>query len=222
MIETPPNRPGALSTSPATSLGRCEDRVPPLETITADQVSRALQNLPRRVPRPDLRTSLRVIASRERQRKIERQDLSARWRYWRDRMELWRDELIRPFAVPFTGGVFSAILLFFMFVPPLVIHGVSVEGDIPTMLTTQAGVRGIGPFSANGEDLVLDILIDDQGRMIDYRVVTGAAVLQNAETRRRLENMLLFASFIPATQFGQPTTAKIRLWFQSSHIDVKG
>jgi hypothetical protein len=64
--------------------------------------------------------------------------------------------------------------------------------------------------------------VDEQGRMIDYAVVAGAGVLANAAVRRRLENMLLFTEFTPATSFGQPMTSKMRIWFRTSRIDVKG
>jgi hypothetical protein len=40
--------------------------------------------------------------------------------------------------------------------------------------------------------------------------------------RRRLENMLLFTEFVPATQFGVPTTSRLRLPVVSSRVEVKG
>ena len=58
--------------------------------------------------------------------------------------------------------------------------------------------------------------------MVDYSIVQGRNVLNNVVLRRNLENMLLFTEFNPATLFGQPTASKIRLYLDSSHIDVKG
>jgi hypothetical protein len=189
--------------------------------LTPERLGDALRSLPKPAPKTDLRTSLRVIASKERQRKLQRRDWKSRYAYWRDRFDLVCEELIRPLALPFAGGVFSTVLLFSMFVPSFIAR-VDASPDVPTMLTTQAGIRGLAPFSANGDELVVDVIVDGQGRMVDYNVVTGATVLHSPDTRRRLENMLLFTSFTPATQFGQPTRAKIRLWFQSSRVDVKG
>ena len=52
--------------------------------------------------------------------------------------------------------------------------------------------------------------------------VAGASVLANPQMRRRLENALVFSNFTPATTFGQPMMSKMRLWFHSSRIDVRG
>jgi len=94
--------------------------------------------------------------------------------------------------------------------------------DVPTMLTTEATLKGTSPFAVSGDEIVVDITIDDQGRMIDYRVVGGCKVLDNQALRRRLENMLLFTEFTPATTFGQPVAGRIRVSLRSSQIDVKG
>jgi hypothetical protein len=77
-------------------------------------------------------------------------------------------------------------------------------------------------FSVGDNDVVVDVAVDDQGRMIDYTVIAGASVLANPQVRRRLESALLFATFTPATSFGQPLPSKMRLWFHSSRIDVRG
>ena len=79
----------------------------------------------------------------------------------------------------------------------------------------------MSPFSADS-DIVVDVDVDEQGRMIDYAVVAGANVLANREVRRRLENALVFSNFTPGTTFGQPIVSKVRLWFHSSRIEVKG
>jgi hypothetical protein len=68
----------------------------------------------------------------------------------------------------------------------------------------------------------VDVWVDEQGRMFDYAIVAGAGVLANSQMRRRLENMLLFTQFTPATEFGRPTSAKVRLRFGSSRVDVRG
>ena len=58
--------------------------------------------------------------------------------------------------------------------------------------------------------------------MLDYAIVAGASVLANPQMRQRLENALVFSNFTPATTFGQPMISKMRLWFHSSRIDVRG
>jgi hypothetical protein len=188
------------------------------------EINRALQSLPQKFPGPEFRTRLLVLASQERQRRLSRLTLASRIRLIRNRFELLCEELVRPLALPLAGGLFSTIALFSMFVVPAyprLSQAVSVA-DVPTILTTQVALKGVSPFSAAGDDVVVDVTVDGQGRMIDYAVVTGAAVLASSDVRRRLEQALLFTEFTPATSFGQPTPAKMRLWFRSSHIDVRG
>jgi hypothetical protein len=170
-----------------------------------------------------LGTALRVIASREAQRRRERQT-------WRQRMALvWSRAgflartMMKPLAVPAFGGLSTAVMVFSIFVPNLALPRPSA--DVPTMLATEASVKGLGlaPGAYTGEaDLVLDLVIDEQGRMLDYEVVSGHATLQNPGVRRLLENNLLFTSFNPGTSFGQPAPSRIRLSLKTSRIEVRG
>jgi hypothetical protein len=185
-------------------------------------INRALRNLPAREPQPELRTSLRVIASRERQRRFARRDLASIVGLWRDRFELFSGNFWRSIALPAAGGVASAIVLFSMCVVPAYPLRAHTTVDVHTVLTTQVAVKGIAPFFGGGDDVVVDVTVDEEGRMIDYAVVAGASALANASLRRRLENVLLFTEFTPATSFGQPMSSKTRLWFRTSRIDVKG
>jgi hypothetical protein len=178
-------------------------------------VSEALRNLRRRTPPAALSSSLRVIASRERQRMIRGAGLN-----FADRLRLYCDNLMRPLALPFAGGIFSAVVLFSMWVIPTYPLRGSSTSDIPIMWTTQAAVKQTGPVAASG-DVVVDVTVDDTGRMIDYHIV-GGNVSDNEELRRSIESFLIFTVFQPATSLGQPVTGKIRLSLQSSHIDVKG
>jgi hypothetical protein len=150
-----------------------------------DSIGESLRSLSVKVPPAELRTSLRVIASRERQRRLEHRSLATIWNTWRENTQLFLDNVVLSLALPFAGGVFSTVILFSMVV-------------------------------------VVDVTVDEQGRMLDYAVVAGAGVLANPQMRRRLENALVFSNFTPATTFGQPTISKMRLWFQSSRIDVRG
>jgi hypothetical protein len=187
-----------------------------------ETVSRVLSSLPVKAPASGLRTSLLVLASRERQRRETYRNFSSIVRHWRDRAELWYDDVARSLALPLAGGLCSTIVLFSMFVVPafpLLTHDTF---DVPTSLTTQVAIKGMAPFSAGDTDVVVDVSVDSQGRMIDYAIVAGASVLANSENRRRLENALIFSSFTPATSFGQPMPSKLRLWFRSSRIDVRG
>jgi len=191
--------------------------------LTGEQELRwALRALPKRTPPAGLITSLRVIASRERQRALNRLSLRRICLNWLDRVRLAAQDVMRPLALPFAGGVFAAVVLFSMFVVPNYPLRGNIGFDVPTMLTTEASVKGAAPLGLEGGDLVVDVTLDDQGRMVDYHVVSGSGVVMDATLRHRLENLLLFTEYVPATAFGQPTAAKLRLRLFASQIDVKG
>jgi len=182
-----------------------------------------LRALPVRGPSAHTRTALRVIASRERQRRFARRDLASRLELWRDNFRLHCWEMLRSVALPVTGGVFSAVVLFSMWVVPTYTVHADSSADVPTMLTTEAAIKGMSPFvQTDGGGVAVDVTVDGQGRMVDYSIVGGPGVMPNVSLRHRLENVLLFTEFTPATSFGQPTRAKIRISFGSSRIDVKG
>ena len=188
-------------------------------------VSQRLRSLPARWPSAELRTALRVIASRERQRNMGRRNPAALWRTMvqagRDRVHLFGAHIMRSFVLPMAGGLSSAVILFTMFVVPAYPLLAPGAYDIPTDLTTKAALKAMAPFVNSEGDLVVDVRVDGQGRMIDYVIVSGAAVLSNVQ-KRRLENVLLFTEFTPATSFGLPAQSALRLWFSSSRIDVRG
>jgi hypothetical protein len=203
--------------------------------VSQEQVSMMLRNLPPRVAPAALATSLRVIASRERQRRIQRRGLGHVCVSWLDRTRLTLQDILRPLALPAAGGLFSAVVLFSMWVVPTYPLRAKSADDIPTNLTTSAsqdqdfacsycfveavkGAVGVGLT----ESVLVDIDVDDQGRMVDYQVVSGAAVLSDPRTRIRLENLLWFTKFAPATSFGMPMAGKARLLLLPSRIDVKG
>lgn len=126
-------------------------------------------------------------------------------------------------AIPFAGGFLSAVVLFSMWLVPTYPLRANNTYDIPTMLSTEASIKGASVISAASADIVVDVTVDDQGKMVDYRIVSGQPLLQDKNLRRRLENMLLFTTFVPATSFGQPMAARLRLSLHSlSEIDVKG
>jgi len=89
------------------------------------------------------------------------------------------------------------------------------------MLNTEAMVKWVAPVAFGDADAVIDVRIDDQGRILGYTIVSPAGQ-QNQELRRRIENRLPFLEFWPATAFGKPIAGTIRVYFGSSHIEVKG
>jgi len=186
---------------------------------------RLLNSLPRlsaRTVPADLSVALRVLASHECQRQAFGRNAAARARYFQERVRRFCGEFVWPMALPFTGGVASAIVLFSMCVVPAYPLRPPSLADVPTMLRTSVEVKGTSPFVTSSDEMVVDVWVDEQGRMFDYAIVAGAGVLANSQMRRRLENLLLFTQFTPATEFGRPMSAKVRLRFGSSRVDVRG
>lgn len=178
-----------------------------------DSVSQVLRNLPVRMPPSGLRTSLLVIASRERQRLLSNQI------NLRDRWNLTVKNLMRPLALPFAGGILSTVALFGMCLTPMYPMPSDDSSDVPTGLTTEAAVKYTAPIGGSCGEVVVDVTVDEYGRMVDYKIVSG---FTSAQVRRSLENRLIFTEFKPVTQFGQPMSGKMRLYFRNSEVDVKG
>jgi hypothetical protein len=189
---------------------------------------RLLHSLPRISSRsvpPELSVRLRVLASRQCQRQATRRNFAARVRHFQEWAQRFCDEIVWPLALPFTGGLAAAIVLFSMcVVPAYPLRQVAdvPSTDVPTMLSTAVAVKGISPFVTSADEVVVDVWVDGEGRMFDYAIVAGASVLASDHLRRRLENMLLFTQFTPATEFGRPMSSKVRLRLGSSRVDVRG
>jgi hypothetical protein len=189
-------------------------------SLVSDKLKRfhgALKDLPVFEPPEELGIKLRVMASRERQRMLARKHLLQNVRDW---LRLWPAELMRPVALPLAGGLLSAVLLFAILVPSIYLRQNPAIRDVPTVLFTQATVKSGAPFGFNDDDFVVEVIVDGQGRMVDYWIAQGPSV-KNIELRRRIENYLLFTEFTPATAFGQPTYARMFLAFSRKEINVK-
>jgi len=186
------------------------------------RIRASLGMLPTLVPPASLRYTLRSLASREIARRQMGLGLAGRLARWTEDWQFRLNVLMRPWALPFAGGLVSAVLLFALFLPMYAVPAKSVIGDVPTMLFTEATVNHVPNFDMNEDEVLVDLVVDGQGRIVDYSAPQGQAWLRNAALRRRLENALLFTNFTPSTMFGQPASTRVRLTIRRSQIDVKG
>ncbi|HLW76500.1 MAG TPA: hypothetical protein VKS01_05930 [Bryobacteraceae bacterium] len=180
----------------------------------------------RKTPSAELRGALRVMASREQRR------AAGRGVTWKDRARLVFDDLARPMALPFAGGIFSTVLLFSAIAPFYPVHA-SNGFDIPipgsrrsqvSVLSSDPTVLKTAPILAySAGDVIVDVAVDNQGHMVDYTIVSGNANKSEA-LRRDIGAVLLLTEFNPAMTMGQPVSGKVRLSLSASHssIDVKG
>jgi hypothetical protein len=65
--------------------------------------------------------------------------------------------------------------------------------------------------------LVVQAFVNGEGRVYDYKIVSGDA---DTKTRSQLEDTLLFSVFAPAQVFGQPVRGTVLLSF--SGVSVRG
>ena len=172
---------------------------------------------------PVLAGRLRVLASREQMRRIARVSLGTRILRWVDYARLWADNLMRPLALPFAGGVLSALVLFSMLVPTLAFR-FNFHNDVPTALYTQASLEAsfpeTAPFTFNYDsETTVEVTVNERGEIADYSLVGGQV---DGKLDAAIANILFFSSFKPATLFGRPTYGKLWLTFRRSHISVRG
>ena len=185
------------------------------------ELRRTLRSLPSRQLSVDLRTRLRVLASKESSRRRSRASARALLRTWLIDFRLYANNLMRPLAIPTAGGFVSALLLFGVLAPSLTTRGAAAGTDVPTVLYTEASVRSFIPLGFHNEDLTVEVTINGEGRVIDYAFPAERSK-KNAALQRSIENYLLFTQFTPVRNFGQPVKAKVRISFQSSRIEVRG
>ena len=180
------------------------------EHLSQEHLSTTLRSLPPRVPPAGLATSLRVIASRERQRLVEHRSPGGVFAAWLNRTRLTLQDMVRPLMLPATGGVFSAVVLFSMWLVPTYPLRAKMAVDIPTQLTTGVQVQR-SVTAALSASVLVDVDVDDQGHLMGYQIVSGADVVADPLMRRRMETALWFTTFSPATAFGMPMAGKTRV-----------
>ena len=167
----------------------------------------------RRPAMPDgLAERLRVLASHERERLLLRASLAARFRNWRERVQLSFDNLMRPLALPFAGGLLSALSTLVIFASMMQTQAFpyNAGGDVrPPMIATDPDgqvVDWVGrapqlvPVTddVSSDAIAVLLRIDPEGRVADYMVAQGQATPE-------MKNFFLFSRFTPATSFCQPT-----------------
>jgi hypothetical protein len=181
----------------------------------------ALRGVPRRPVPADLTARLRVVASHERERRLARLSLAARWRDFEGRVQLFFDNLMRPLAFPFASGLVSSIMIFGLLVPSLTFRHAFADqafftqpdGEVVTVAPN--GTFTSGPDSEYAPKIiradlappdasnVVDLIVDASGRVTYWTVVQGELTID-------LANIIMFGQFNPATQMGVPVASKVR------------
>jgi hypothetical protein len=181
-----------------------------------------------------LSAQLRVMASHERERQLARVSIRERMRRLAANVDLMFDNLMRPVALPVTGGLVSALVLFGLMVPTLsfahkttghesyadaVSEQLSRRDIFPATFPTGALVTNpygqedsdddsprIEPVDSTPSDFlnIVDLTIDENGKVVDWTVVKGVVTAD-------MKSVILLSTFEPATRMGVATSGKIRM-----------
>ena len=160
----------------------------------------------------DLALKLRVALSQE--------IANARRPRWEGLRVRW-ENVFNVVMVPATGGLITTIIIFGLLINFLVPAQVVSANDVPTTFYTPPELRST-PFEVamdpgRSEPLIVEAYVGADGRVQDYRILSGES---GGPVLSELKNMLIFATFRPATSFGRPTAGRAILSF--SKIQVKG
>ena len=155
------------------------------------EVEAGLQSLPRRRVPPDLALRLRVQLSRRLHR-----DLLSRFR-------VFLDNALKPLLLPASGGVLGAVVFFALLMSVPGASLVSVPGAV-IAAATPPRILALAPlnFPSGEEELVLVTHVNSAGKVLDYSVISGQS---SPALLHRLDRMLYFSQFAPATVDGKPT-----------------
>ena len=207
---------GALAGSEMQSIARHLETCPGCEAeyrmlARTQELVRSLG--PAKAP-PDLALRLRVALSQEASRSFTRQ--------WSAFLLALRHS-VNAMMVSATASVASAVIFFGLLVGLYTAPGRAAGAhDVPTMLFTppqlEASQFGANLSDLNTDALVVETFVDAQGRVQDYRILSGPA--GNENLRRQLDQMMIFTVFRPATSFGLPAPGRVVLSF--SRIQVRG
>ena len=184
------------------------------EYARLSQTQQLVASLGRRRAPEDLALKLRVAISREAALRRGRT-----WQAWSVRLE----DAFRGFMIPVTAGLVTAVIFFgvmigFFALPSSVS---AADPELPVFYTPPQLARfPVEPGIANSipESVVVEASVDANGRVQDYRVISGPTDTSRYSTQ--LDSVMIFTTFRPATSFGRPTVGRAVLSF--AKINVRG
>ena len=128
---------------------------------------------------------------------------------------------LRAFMVPATAGVFATFVIFGLlmgFITPVQAN----TNDVPLLISTGPELQQTGFYGSlaglNEDSLVIEAYVDANGRVEDYRILSGPDRLEDLP--HPIKNMLIFTTFRPATLMGSPRPGTAVISF--SKVSVKG
>lgn len=184
-----------------------------------DQLS-ALRSTLRSLPPPSiparLTAALKILASRERQ--IVNHNNGSVFDY---RLERWRfrfDQLMRPMALPVTGGLLSSLILFGTLVMTMganapVAAAVAAAVDEPRLSYPAPNQPYLIPVELRSREVTLTMTLDGLGQLRGYAVDDGKASFTGDSSHLQSTKISL-PSLGQALGVAQPISGDIQISFQ--------
>ncbi|MGA8145555.1 MAG: zf-HC2 domain-containing protein [Candidatus Acidiferrales bacterium] len=184
----------------------------------------ALANVEPVQPPANLATSIRVSAA---QTYSPRQAIRKMWA----RAAMVFEDVLEPLAVPATGGVITALVVFALVVQNILVGvpmGGVVPNDLPLNLVQPARLESLAPFPVPvviatddrpGSGLLLvEATLNAHGQVVSYKILSGPS---DDAAQHQLDQLLLFSRFRPQTNFGLPRDGG-RVVLNFSAVRVRG
>jgi hypothetical protein len=146
-------------------LVQCESCTSYFEQVNL--IRSALRDLSKPAMPKTLQTNLQVIASKQKANVLKTRGSRFRALYERWKFEL--EQLMRPVALPATGGLLSSMLLFGFFV---LLMGSTVRVttyEVP-LAADSGSAPNLVPFELRSHSVILKMSFDQSGRIADYAV----------------------------------------------------
>ena len=152
-----------------------------------------------------------------------------RLRRFKDRVELIARNICEPLALPATGGILVAMLVFAIVYQVLGV-GMPVSAATPdspinliqpARLEVLAGLQMSRIQQVTGADqhpLLVEALVNADGEAVSYRVISGQV---DEIVQHELDQLLFLSRFRPQMSFGRPTSGG-RVVLSFSQIRVRG
>lgn len=141
------------------------------------------------------------------------------------------ENILEPFAVPATGGILTALVVFVLVVQNMLVGvplGRAVPNDRslnffqPAQLESLASFPMPGIVETEGHPdsgyLQLEATLNSRGEVVSYKILSGP---NNPAVQREIDQVLLFSRFRPELGFGRPVNGG-RVVLSFSEVRVRG
>lgn len=139
--------------------------------------------------------------------------------------------IFEPLAVPATGGILTALVVFALVVESMVIGipmGRPVPNDQPLNLVQPAELEQLAPFPVttimdatdrgDSGGLMVEATLNAQGEVLYYKILSGP---HSAAVQQQIDEIMLFSRFRPELNFGRPTSGG-HVFLSFDQVRVRG